>query len=203
MMRISFDFFLEELKKGHVMDETCFYFIDEMDEPEHYIGCLPEYEKPYWAGLCDIPNGTEFLTAEELVDAPIYDGRSIKERWQDIRFILLGGLSVEDYLSFRDIKEYFCTSCGAILNDQPGFNPEVGIWTCTECGMLLMDAETYETKIVSGVAWYCDNCGELLNNQAGFSDVSGWWRCTTCGCINGITDADIINSDPDTLWPVT
>ena len=130
-------------------------------------------------------------------------GRSIKEGWQDIRFILLGGLSVEDYLSFRDIKEYFCTSCGAILNDQPGFNPEVGIWTCTECGMLLMDAETYGTKIVSGVAWYCDNCGELLNNQAGFSDVSGWWRYTTCGCINATTDADIINSDPDTLWPVT
>ena len=66
-----------------------------------------------------------------------------------------------------------------------------------------MDAETYETKIIGGVAWYCDKCGELLNNQAGFSDVSGWWRCTACGCINGTTDADIINADLNTVWPLT
>lgn len=101
------------------------------------------------------------------------------------------------------MARYFCTNCGSTLNRQAGFTPELGIWTCTECGMLLMDAETYETKIIGGVAWYCDKCGELLNNQAGFSDVSGWWRCTSCGCIIGTTDADIINADPDTMWPLT
>ena len=66
MTTIDFDFFLSELKKGEIMDETYFYFVDETDKPEHYIGCLSQYDKPYWVGLCDIPDGTEFLTAEEL-----------------------------------------------------------------------------------------------------------------------------------------
>ena len=100
MPQISFDFFLAQLKRGKIMDETSFYFVNEVDEPEHYIGCLLEYAKPYWSGLCDIPNGTEFSTAEELVNAPIYNGQSIKERWYDIRNESLGGLSVEDYLQY-------------------------------------------------------------------------------------------------------
>ena len=71
MATIDFEFFLSELKKGEIMDETYFYFVDETDKPEHYIGCLSQYDKPYWVGLCDIPDGTEFLTAEELVNAKV------------------------------------------------------------------------------------------------------------------------------------
>lgn len=73
-------------------------FVDEISEPEHYIGCLPQYDKPYWAGLCDIPNGTEFLTADELVNATIYRGKSLKERWDDVRIICMGGIPVDDYM---------------------------------------------------------------------------------------------------------
>lgn len=105
MNTIDFDFFLAELKKGKIMDETCFCFSDEMGEPEHYIGCLPQYEKPYWAGLCDIPDGTEFLTAEELVNAKIYDGKSLKERWEKVRLIYLGGISAMDYLRMHPGNE--------------------------------------------------------------------------------------------------
>ena len=100
MQIICFEFFLEELKRGEIMDETSFYFIDEPGEPEHYIGCLRQFEKPYWVGLCDIPDGTEFSTAEELVNAPIFNGLSIKERWNDIRIICMGGLEIEDYLVY-------------------------------------------------------------------------------------------------------
>lgn len=91
-----------------------------------------------------------------------------------------------------DMAVYFCTCCGATLNQQ-GFDPAAGIWTCQECGMLLMDAETYE--MVGGVAWYCDNGGALMNKLDGFTDVKGWWRCTECGHINGTAEADMITSD--------
>ncbi len=102
MQMVDFDYFLSELKKGEIMDETYFYFIDEEDKPEHYIGCLLQYDKPYWAGLCDIADGTEFLTAEELVNAKIYRGKSLKERWDDVRIVCMGGIPVEDYMEALD-----------------------------------------------------------------------------------------------------
>ena len=43
----DFNYFLTELKKGEIMDETCFFFIDENGEPEHYIGCILKYDKPF------------------------------------------------------------------------------------------------------------------------------------------------------------
>lgn len=37
---VDFNYFLAELRKGKIMNETSFYFVDEISEPEHYIGCL-------------------------------------------------------------------------------------------------------------------------------------------------------------------
>lgn len=95
-------------------------------------------------------------------------------------------------MSYDD--EYYCPHCGAILNDQPGFDPDRGTWTCTECGEMLMDDDVYNGDSYEGVAWFCDNCGALLNRQEGFSDSYGSWTCTECGHINGTTEDDIINS---------
>ena len=95
------------------------------------------------------------------------------------------------------MDEYFCTSCGAILNNQYGFDPDVGTWTCTECNQHLMDEDVYEGDFFEGVAWYCDNCGVLLNKQFGFTDSFGTWTCTECYHINGITEDDIIEEDDD------
>ena len=85
------------------VDETLFYFDDETDKC-HYIGCLREYEKPYWAGYCDIPNGTEFSTAYELFNAKIYDGRSIKDRWHNVVIEMIGGICTEDWLEIYKNK---------------------------------------------------------------------------------------------------
>lgn len=90
-------------------------------------------------------------------------------------------------------QEYFCPHCGAILNDQLGFDPDNGTWTCTECGQMLMDDDIYNGDTFEGVAWFCDNCGALLNRQDGFSDSYGSWRCTECGHVNGTMEDDIIN----------
>lgn len=93
------------------------------------------------------------------------------------------------------MDEYFCPKCGAILNDQYGFDPNGGTWRCTECGELLMDDDVYDGDSFEGVAWYCDSCGALLNRQYGFSDSYGSWTCTECGHTNGITEDDIISDD--------
>ena len=89
-------------------------------------------------------------------------------------------------------QEYFCPNCGAVLNDQPGFDPDRGTWMCAECGQELMDDDIYYGDTFEGIAWYCDGCGALLNRQNGFSDSYGTWTCTECGHVNGTTSADII-----------
>lgn len=99
------------------------------------------------------------------------------------------------------MDEYFCPKCGAILNNQDGFDPDCGTWRCTECGEMLMDDDVYNGEKFKGVAWYCDNCGALLNRQPGFSDTCGSWCCTECGHRNGITEDDIINENPEFSCP--
>ena len=93
----NYDLLLALFEKGDArVDETVFYFQSDLDESEHYIGYLPEYDKPYWAGYCDIKDGCEFETAKELFEAKIYDGKSIKDRWDELILVEIGGISVED-----------------------------------------------------------------------------------------------------------
>ena len=52
--KITFDELLEMFRIGFGVDETVFYFDDDKEQQEHYIGYIPKYDKPYWAGYCDI-----------------------------------------------------------------------------------------------------------------------------------------------------
>ena len=58
---------------------NCFYFNDDPEEDEHYLGYDSRYQNPYWVGLCDIEGGCSFSSANELVNAPIYEGKTLKD----------------------------------------------------------------------------------------------------------------------------
>lgn len=94
-------------------------------------------------------------------------------------------------------SEYTCPNCGAILNDQYGFNPDNGNWTCTSCGQTLYGDDVYDGELFEGVMWYCDNCGALLNKQSGFYDGCGTWSCTECYHTNNISEDEIYDSQED------
>lgn len=96
--------FFEQLKLGENIDETCFYFCDDPQEEEHYIGFLPKFEQPYWAGYCDVENGCEFSTAEELANAKIYKGKSLKERWESVRIVSIWGAGLDCWLESNKFK---------------------------------------------------------------------------------------------------
>lgn len=93
------------------------------------------------------------------------------------------------------MEEYFCPNCNAVLNDQDGFDPNLGAWTCTECGETLYgdDVEEHMDQF-DGVVWYCDECNAILNTQRGFDDSCGIWRCTKCGHENPISEDEIYES---------
>ena len=104
---MDWNFFCRQLEAGYHIDETYFYFSDDAEEEEHYIGCIAKYEHPYWAGYSDIPNGCEFSTAEELVTAREYNGKSLKERWDkvvitDIEIVLGTPFRLYRILSFSN-----------------------------------------------------------------------------------------------------
>ena len=83
---------------GEFIDETEFFFADDPEETDHMIGFLPEYDKPYWCGHCDVQDGCEFSTAVELFNARIFDGKSIRERWDTFVLTNIGGLSAIDMI---------------------------------------------------------------------------------------------------------
>ena len=95
---MDWNFFFQQLATGINVDETCFYFRDDPGGKKHYLGYLPQYDKPYWAGDCDVEGGCEFKTAEELVNAPIFDGQSLIARWKSIVICSIEGLSCEVWM---------------------------------------------------------------------------------------------------------
>ncbi len=99
---MDWDFFFRQLCAGKWIDETCFYFQDDENEKEHYLGYLPKYSEPYWVGYCDIEGGCEFKTAQELVDAPIFDGRSLRDRWNEVVICHIEGLSLDEWFDSVD-----------------------------------------------------------------------------------------------------
>lgn len=91
-----------------------------------------------------------------------------------------------------DVEEYFCTNCGAILDEQIGFSPENKTWVCTECGALMTNGEASpNSEKYPDIHWYCDNCNSYLNIQKGFVDTKGFWKCTKCGYENVIGEGEI------------
>lgn len=98
MEMLDYDFFLDLLtSSGTWLNETNFSFADDPEQQERWLGCLPQYEQPYWVGGCDIPKGADFHTAKELMEAPIFNGKSLRERWDQVRIYGMMGLDLEEW----------------------------------------------------------------------------------------------------------
>lgn len=98
--RMLFERFMYILENddNYQVDETSFYFIDDPEQKEHMIGCIRKCDRPYWIGYCDIPDGCEFYTALEMLEAKVFNGKSIKERWNEIELITIGAINYNEWL---------------------------------------------------------------------------------------------------------
>ena len=83
------------------INESSFYFDDDPEETDREFGHM---NGVYWVGYCDIPDGCDFASAEEMLNAKIYDGRSIKDRWEHVIVCNIGGISVENWLGYYKDK---------------------------------------------------------------------------------------------------
>ena len=96
---LHIDYLIQEFKAGMNVDETSFSFEKDNQDLLRYIGYSENDPLPYWAGLCDLPNGRRFQTADELFEAKIYDGKSLKERWDEVTIYSINSLPLDDWLS--------------------------------------------------------------------------------------------------------
>lgn len=100
--RMKYDFFEEKLAAGSLVDEIFFYFSDDENESEHCFGYMNGYERPYWVGLCDIQGGCDFESAADLLNAPIYNGQSLKDRWQQVIICSIAGCSPREWMKSQE-----------------------------------------------------------------------------------------------------
>lgn len=96
---LQIDYLIQEFKAGMNVDETSFSFEKDNQDLLRYIGYSDNDPLPYWAGFCDLPNGRRFQTADELFEAKIYDGKSLKERWDEVTIYSINSLPLDDWLS--------------------------------------------------------------------------------------------------------
>lgn len=102
----SFATFLNVLEHDDYfsVDETAFYFDDDPAEEERMLGCLRKLDKPYWVGNCDLPKGGGYSTAAQLLSAKIFNGESLKDRWNHIVFVSVGGIRIDEWLDLYQDK---------------------------------------------------------------------------------------------------
>lgn len=106
--KISFDLFRDELIKGQYMYENNFY-IDGIDKyNDCWIGFNDQFEEPYWFGITpDGNNAYEYNTADEILNAKVFDGKSMYELWDKVYFYSLNGVDVLEWIWY-DLKFYYC-----------------------------------------------------------------------------------------------
>lgn len=82
---------------------TIFGYLREYREWRGGVWKTVRPERPFWIGDCDVPDGAGFLTAEELVNAPVFGGKSMREIWPLMEIDGAAGMPVEVWMEQQHI----------------------------------------------------------------------------------------------------
>ena len=162
---LQYDYFFQEFEAGMNVDETAFSFETDDQDTLRYIGCSGD-EEAYWAGLSDLPDGGRFKTAKELFEAKIYDGQSLKERWNEVNIYSILSLPLDDWLTsvphsvethvYEPEDDYGLYINGVKLD---GFIDEEGK-ACPSCGKDTCYLDDYDEH-------FCPYCNSWMTED--------WW----------------------------
>ena len=97
-------FSAKSLARAKTFFENSFYVENSDKYCDCWMGFNKKFSEPYWYGLTpDGKNGYDFKTAEEMFNAKVFDGRSIKDLWRDIYFTSINGISARLIHFIKDI----------------------------------------------------------------------------------------------------
>ena len=103
----SIEKFLEIFtSEPRLLNESEFRFASDPISPkqpgyctERMIGWMSNQSKPYWIGGCDNDADAQFSSAEELMDAPVFGGKSLRERWDEIMLHSLMSINPDEWMN--------------------------------------------------------------------------------------------------------
>ena len=106
--KIPYGLFRKKLNSGKNMHEIHFEIIGSEKYSDCWMGC-DDKNKTYWYGLTpDGKNGYDFQFADEILNAPAFDGRSMRELWDRVAFDTFDALSAEDWFLYECVQFYRC-----------------------------------------------------------------------------------------------
>lgn len=107
--RIPFEIFRQMLIDGDQVYECQFYIEDNNKFEDCWIGFNADYDEPYWFGLpFDEKNDYDYKTADEILNAKVFDGKSLKDLWDQVYFYSINGISANDWVVFCCVDYYLC-----------------------------------------------------------------------------------------------
>lgn len=105
--RIPYEVFREKLNKHENIYENNFEIVDNNKFDDCWIGYSENFNE-YWFGLPDGNNDYDYKTVEEILNASVFDGKSMHELWNKVRFYSINGLGAEDWFLYNCVKFYRC-----------------------------------------------------------------------------------------------
>lgn len=89
---VRYDYFRKRLIEKDGVWEINFS-ISGLEDFQDCWMCYSEDEDCYWFGLSEVKQSYNYKTAEEILNAKVFDGKSMCELWDKVEFYTVNGLS--------------------------------------------------------------------------------------------------------------
>ncbi|HFI0796425.1 TPA: hypothetical protein ACGO8I_002131 [Streptococcus suis] len=100
--RLQYDYFLQEFEAGMMPGEINFSFETDEEKELCSFGYSKEAEQPYWIRENKQTDEKSFISSALLFSCPLFDGKSLRERWDEVVIYSIAGQSLNDWLSYAD-----------------------------------------------------------------------------------------------------
>ncbi|HEL2401917.1 TPA: hypothetical protein TZS69_000873 [Streptococcus suis] len=164
--RLQYDYFLQEFEAGMMPGEINFSFETDEESELRSFGYSKEVEQPYWIRENKQTDERRFTNSAPLFSSPLFDGKSLRERWYEVVIYSIAGQSLNDWLSYADhsVKTHVYEledEYGLYINgvELDGFIDEDGK-LCPSCGKAPCYLDDYDEH-------FCPYCNSWMTED--------WW----------------------------
>lgn len=106
--KLSYNLLREKLLIGDNTYEINFEILNSDKYNDCWIGYSPK-DNEYWFGLTEDGNKAyNYYSTDEILNAPVFDGKSMHELWDRVEFWSINGLSAEDWFIYSCVNYYTC-----------------------------------------------------------------------------------------------
>ncbi len=108
--KVSYKLFRQKLIEGNNIYENNFYIEGSNKYDDCWIGLSKNGNcKSYWFGMIsDEENDYEYKTADEILNAKVFDGKSMHELWDKVYFNSINGVSAMNWVLYNCFDYYYC-----------------------------------------------------------------------------------------------